>query len=51
MPRCLPSWQARSRSHFESPVRSKMQSMENLVAYRDRMMTEYFPEFAKELNK
>ena len=33
--------------HFESPVRDKMQSMENLVAYRDRMMTEYFPEFAK----
>jgi hypothetical protein len=38
-------------SHFESPVRSKMQSMENLVAYRDRMMTEYFPEFAQELNE
>ena len=33
---------------FESPVRDKMQSMENLVAYRDRMMTEYFPEFARE---
>lgn len=37
--------------HFESPVRHKMQSMENLVAYRDRMMREYFPEFAQELNK
>ena len=33
--------------HFESPVRDKMQSMENLVAYRDRMMAEYFPEFAR----
>jgi glutathione S-transferase len=32
---------------FESPLRNKMQAMENLVAYRDRMMREYFPEFAK----
>jgi glutathione S-transferase len=38
-------------SHFDSPVRSKMQSMENLVAYRDRMMREYFPQFAQELDK
>jgi glutathione S-transferase len=34
-------------SHFESPLRDKMQAMENLVAYRDRMMREYFPEFAQ----
>lgn len=33
--------------HFESPVRDKMQSMDNLVAYRDRMMREFYPEFAK----
>src|SRR5690349_24110446 len=33
--------------HFESPVRDKMQSMDNLVAYRDRMMREFYPEFAR----
>lgn len=33
--------------HFDSPVRRKMQSMQNLVAYRDRMMREYFPEYAQ----
>jgi glutathione S-transferase len=32
--------------HFESPLRDQMQRMQNLVAYRDRMMKEYFPEFA-----
>ncbi len=37
--------------HFDSPVRNKMQSMENLVAYRDRMMREYFPQFAQEVNQ
>jgi glutathione S-transferase len=35
-------------SHFDSPVRDKMKSMENLVAYRDRMMREYFPDFGRE---
>jgi glutathione S-transferase len=34
-------------SHFESPLRDRMQTMANLVAYRDRMMREYFPEFAR----
>lgn len=29
--------------HFSSPVRDKMQSLTNLVAYRDRMMKEFFP--------
>ena len=33
--------------HFESPLRDKMKSVANLVAYHDRMMREYFPEFAK----
>jgi glutathione S-transferase len=32
-------------TQFESPVRDKMQSMGNLVAYRDRMMREFYPEF------
>lgn len=34
-------------SHFESPLRDKMQTMDNLVAYRDRLMREFYPEFAK----
>lgn len=34
-------------THFDSPVRDKMQSMENLVAYRDRMMKEFYPEFTQ----
>jgi glutathione S-transferase len=34
-------------AHFESPLRDTMERMENLVAYRDRMMREYFPEFAR----
>jgi glutathione S-transferase len=34
-------------AHFESPLRDQMQRMENLVAYRDRMMREFFPEFGK----
>ncbi len=33
--------------HFESPVRDKMMSVQNLVAYNDRMMRQYFPDFAK----
>jgi len=33
--------------HFESPLRDKMKAVPNLVAYHDRMMREYFPEFAK----
>jgi glutathione S-transferase len=32
---------------FTSPVRERMQSMDNLVAYRDRMMREFYPEFAR----
>jgi hypothetical protein len=30
---------------FESPARAKVQSLANLIAYRDRMMSEYFPSF------
>ena len=33
--------------HFNSPLRDKMQSVSNLVAYHDRMMREYFPAFAR----
>jgi len=32
--------------HFSSPLRDKLQSMPSLVAYHDRMMREYFPDFA-----
>jgi glutathione S-transferase len=32
---------------FPSPIRDKMQSMNNLVAYRDRMMAEFYPDFGK----
>ena len=32
---------------FDSPVRDKMAGMANLVAYRDRMMQEFYPAFAK----
>ena len=28
---------------FDSPVRDKMASIPNLVAYRDRMMQEFYP--------
>ena len=34
-------------AQFDSPVCEKMKSMDNLVAYRDRMMREFFPEFAR----
>jgi glutathione S-transferase len=34
-------------AHFESPVRDKMATMSNLVAYHDRMMREFYPELAK----
>ena len=30
---------------FDSPLQKKLQSMPNLVAYRDRMMGEFFPKF------
>jgi glutathione S-transferase len=30
---------------FESPVRAKVENLPNLVAYRDRMLSEYFPSF------
>jgi hypothetical protein len=33
--------------HFESPVRDKILTMQNLVAYHDRMMKEFYPEFGK----
>lgn len=33
--------------HFDSPIRDKMLSVPNLVAYNDRMMREYFPDFAR----
>ena len=32
---------------FDSPVRDKMQSVDNLVAYRDRMMAEFYPNFGR----
>jgi hypothetical protein len=34
-------------AQFESPVRDKMATMSNLVAYNDRMMREFYPEMAK----
>jgi glutathione S-transferase len=34
-------------THFESPLRDKMQAMQSLVAYRDRMMRQFYPEFAQ----
>jgi glutathione S-transferase len=34
-------------AHFASPLCEKFQRMDNLVAYRDRMMREFYPEFAK----
>jgi glutathione S-transferase len=30
---------------FETPARAKLESMNNLVAYRDRMMAEFYPGF------
>lgn len=33
--------------HFSSPVRDRMASHANLVAYHDRMMAEFYPEFVK----
>jgi glutathione S-transferase len=33
--------------HFESPLRQRVATLQNLVAYRDRMMAEFFPAFAK----
>jgi len=30
---------------FESPAHAKVRSLPNLVAYRDRMMAEFYPEF------
>lgn len=33
--------------HFQSPVRDRMASHANLVAYHDRMMAEFFPDFRK----
>jgi len=32
---------------FESPLRDKMAGMANLVAYNERMMREFYPEFAR----
>jgi glutathione S-transferase len=32
---------------FDSPLQKKLQSMQTLVAYRDRLMSQFFPEFAK----
>ncbi len=34
-------------STFESPVCERMKAMNNLVAYRDRMMAEFYPDFGK----
>jgi glutathione S-transferase len=30
---------------FDTPARDKLESMTNLVAYRDRMMTQFYPTF------
>ena len=30
---------------FESPLREKLERVPNLVAYKDRMMAEFFPTF------
>ena len=32
---------------FDSPLRTKIENTANLVAYRDRMMAQYFPDFGK----
>jgi hypothetical protein len=32
---------------FDSPLQKKLQATPNLVAYRDRMMEQYFPTFAR----
>jgi glutathione S-transferase len=32
---------------FNSPIRDKMASLPNLVAYRDRMMKQFYPDFAQ----
>jgi glutathione S-transferase len=32
---------------FDSPLRTKLESMNNLVAYSERMMAEFYPAFAK----
>ena len=32
---------------FESPLRQKVEQTPNLIAYRDRMMAEFFPSFVK----
>jgi glutathione S-transferase len=34
-------------STFEAPLRTKMEATPNLVAYAQRMMAEFFPDFAK----
>ena len=33
---------------FDSPMRTKMEGMNNLVAYSKRMFAEFYPDFAKE---
>jgi glutathione S-transferase len=33
---------------FESPLQKKLARMDNLVAYRDRMMAEFFPAFVRQ---
>jgi glutathione S-transferase len=32
---------------FETPARTKLESLRNLVAYRDRLMAEFYPNFGK----
>ena len=32
--------------YFDSPVRRSFEKAANLVAYRDRMMTEFYPDLA-----
>jgi glutathione S-transferase len=34
-------------SWFDSPLQKRLQAMPNLVAYRDRLMSQFFPAFAK----
>jgi glutathione S-transferase len=35
-------------SHFKSPLCDRMASHANLIAYRDRMMAEFYPDFVKQ---
>jgi glutathione S-transferase len=36
---------------FDSPIRRRAESLPNLVAYAERMMAGYYPEFAPEISQ